>query len=600
MKKQNKTQTTIYYIETIDIKQLIDKHKLLSNQQSKLNVNILTAKYEYLIHLICQRHYCDRFGVITLNSKILQKTFQSAYNIMLDVLEKFKIIYILPYYEVGRVCRSINLLDPYKSRIKLKQPTDLLQHNKFNKLCSDALTNANTKRKQNDIKSMVNEVSEPLSILETYDKYLKQLQITNKDEFNNYIQSKYYYSDKQEQYYNNIANQYLYHNKSFYHKAIDNNNRIYSILTSTPRYIKNFLNIKYSIDIKNSHPLLFNHLIINKLNISISLLNSFYKFIISINKSSLINNNYNINSIYTTYGIENIRDSICINKKQKDEFARIPDDIWLYIFNTSTGRFWDDFKNNFIEYGLNRTDVKQTIFHEVFYSTSTSAYGKIFAKAFKTIYPNVFELLKKMKLERKYAVSETMKGKPKTLLEYAKAKFECEFAGKTKHISNDMMKLESTIFFEILEKIYARRDCKALTIHDAIIVLDTNSKKECNIDVIENIMRKVYKKYHLYPQFGIDKFNPLKWHDELEREKANQPLIEAKIKELEEHAAKDKKSAIEILDLINNNELELIVESDNTLHFHRLFKHSMKRGEKGKITKKYKQIQKASKKFLKS
>jgi len=269
---------------------------------------------------------------------------------------------------------------------------------------------------------------------------------------------------------------------------------------------------------------------------------------------------------------------------------------------TSTGQFWDDFKDSFVEYGLNRADVKQTIFHEVFYShsLSLSAYGKMFAKAFKAIYPNVYDLIVKMKFERKYAISEAMKGKPKTLLEYVKAKAECESSGKEKHISNDMMKLESTIFFEILEKVYARRDCKALTIHDAIIVLDINSKKECTPDVIKNIINKVYKKYHLHPQFGVDEFNPVKWHDESEREKANQPLIEAKIKHLEEAAAKGEKRAIEVLDLINNNDLEIIVENDNTLHFHRLFKHSTKRGEKGAVTEKYKKIQKASKKYLKS
>jgi len=295
MKKQNKTQTAIYYIETIDIKQLIDRHKeLLSNQQSKLNTNILAAKYEFLIHLICQRHYSDRLGVITLNSKILQSTFQSAYNIMLDVLEKFEIISIHPYYEIGKVSRSINLLEPYKSQIKSKPPTDLLQYNKLNKLCSEALTGANTKRKENDIKEMAKDVPEASNILETYDKYLKLLRISNKEEFNNYIQSKYYYSNKQKEYYFNIANQYLKEYKSFYHKAVDDNNRIYSILTQTPRYIKNFLNIKYSIDIKNSHPLLFNYIIINKLNISFKLLNSFYTIIFN-NNTDFISNINTIN-----------------------------------------------------------------------------------------------------------------------------------------------------------------------------------------------------------------------------------------------------------------------------------------------------------------
>jgi len=595
MAKNNNTQTKVYYLETVDTNQLIEKHiKRSLGQQSKINTAILAAKYEFLIHLICRRHHNNRFGVISLNTRVLQKIFKTAYKTMLDVLSNLEIISIHAYYKPGETSRTINILDPYKNLIKEKQPEDLLQYNKLNKLCTDTLTDENEKRKENDTERIAKDVPEAVNILETYDKNLKLLRIADKAEFNNYIQSKYYYSNKQKKYYYNIANQYLKEYKSFYHKAVDDNNRIYSILTQTPRYIKNFLNIKYSIDISNSHPLLFNNIIINKLNIDFKLLNSFYEFIFSHNSSLTVNiNNPNI------YVIENICNSICVNKKQKNEFTRIPNDVWLYIMKTSTGQFWEDFKDSFVEYGLNRTDVKQTIFHEVFYSHSTSAYGKMFAKAFKAVYPNVFELIRELKFERKFAPYEAM-SKYTEFTDKMVAKFLCVLEGKTKYISNDMMKLESTIFFEILEKVYARRDCKALTIHDAIIVLDINSKKECKQEVIINIMRKVYKKYHLYPQFSIEEFNPLKWRDELEREKANQPLIEAKIKELEDHATKGEKRAKEILELISNNQLEIVVESDNTLHFHRLFKHSTKRGEKGAVTEKYKQIQKASKKYLKN
>lgn len=616
MRKQDKIHTTIYYVDTIDINLLIDRHKeLLSNQKTKLNETILAAKYEFLIHLICMRYHNNKFGAINLNAKVLQKIFQTTYKTMLEVLINQHIIFIHNYYQPGVTCRTITLYDSYINHIKNKQPENLLEYNKLDKICTDTLTSENKKRKDNDIVRIAEEAPEASNILDTYDKYLKLLRITNKEEFNNYLQSKHFHSDKQEKYYYSIADQYLNEYKSFNHKAIDDNNRIYSILTLTPRYIKNFLNIKYSIDIKNSHPLLFNYFIINNFNISISLLNSFYKYISSLDKSILnkINichntnigndssNNNNTNSIESTtiYVIENIRNSICTNRKQLNEFARIPYDIWLYILRTSTGQFWDDFKDNFIEYGLNRTDVKQTIFHEVFYSHSLSARGKMFAKAFKEIYPNVYDLISKMKWERKYAAVNAMK-KHKSYLDAIVAKIECERAGKTKHISNDMMKLESSIFFEILEKLYARRDCKALTIHDAIIVLDTNSKKECKKETIENIMRNVYKKYNLLPQFSTDYYDPHNWRAELEREKENQPLIDAIMKKIEEDAAKGKKIAIETLKLIYDNEIEIVVESDNTLHFHRLFEHSTRRREKGAVRKKYKQIQKASKKYLKS
>jgi len=625
MRKQDKIHTTIYYIDTIDINLLVDKHKeLLSIQQTKLNETILAAKYEFLIHIICMRYHNNKFGAINLNTKVLQKIFQTTYKTMLEVLINQHIIFINNYYQPGVTCRLITLYDSYINHIKKKQPENLLEYNKLDKICTDTLTSENKKRKDNDIVRIAEETPEASNLLDTYDKYLKNLRITDKEEFNNYLQSKCFHSDKQKEYYDYIANQYINGYKTFNHKAIDDNNRIYSILTLTPRYIKNFLNIKYSIDIKNSHPLLFNYFIINNFNISISLLNSFYKYISSLDKSifnkinithntNIGNNstdNNNTNSIQSTtiYVIENIRNSICTNRKQLNEFARIPYDIWLYILRTSTGRFWDDFKDNFIEYGLNRTDVKQTIFHEVFYSHSLSVHGKMFAQAFKEVYPNVYDLITKMKLERINAPYEAMR-EFENFTEKMVAKLLCVFEGKTKHISNDMMKLESNIFFEILEKLYARRDCKALIIHDAIIVLDTNSKKECKKETIENIMRNVYKKYNLLPQFSTDKYNPLKWHEDLKKEKENQPLIEAIIKEIEEDAAKGKKLAIETLKLINDGEIEIVVEDDNTLQFHRLFKHSTRRKVKGTIdsgdtkgvvTKKYKQIQKASKKYLKN
>ena len=41
-------------------------------------------------------------------------------------------------------------------------------------------------------------------------------------------------------------------------KKDNKDKRIYHILTSTPRELKYFLNIKYIVDIHNSHPILFN------------------------------------------------------------------------------------------------------------------------------------------------------------------------------------------------------------------------------------------------------------------------------------------------------------------------------------------------------
>ena len=56
----------------------------------------------------------------------------------------------------------------------------------------------------------------------------------------------------------------------------------------------------------------------------------------------------------------------------------------------------DEFKR------LLRSDIKVTLFREVFYSKTLTTKGKDFAKSFKKKYPSVYKLVKESKKRRPY------------------------------------------------------------------------------------------------------------------------------------------------------------------------------------------------------
>lgn len=104
------------------------------------------------------------------------------------------------------------------------------------------------------------------------------------------------------------------------------------------------------------------------------------------------------------------------------------------------GAFWDDFIDLDEFKRLLRSDIKVTLFREVFYSKTLTTKGKDFAKVFKKKYPSIYKLIKENKKnDRTY-------------------------------LANEMMKIESSLFRNILAKLYAKR-FKVLTIHDAIVIL---------------------------------------------------------------------------------------------------------------------------------
>lgn len=148
-------------------------------------------------------------------------------------------------------------------------------------------------------------------------------------------------------------------------------------------------------------------------------------------------------------------------------------DVLEYIYKTSKGLFWDDFTDLDEFKRLLRSHIKVALFREVFYSKALTTKGKDFAKVFKRKYPSVYKLVKESKRE------------DRTFL------------------ANQMMKIESSLFRNILAKLYAKQ-FKVLTIHDAIVVLDVKANAQCTPELVKSIIEKEYQLIDLLPDVSTD------------------------------------------------------------------------------------------------
>ena len=69
-----------------------------------------------------------------------------------------------------------------------------------------------------------------------------------------------------------------------------------------------------------------------------------------------------------------------------------------------------------------------------------------------------------------------------------------------------MMRIESDIFRSTLIKLYAKR-FKVLTIHDAIVVLDTKVNDQCTPELVQSIIEKEYQRVGLFPNVSVDYYS---------------------------------------------------------------------------------------------
>lgn len=432
---------------------------------------ILHEKYTFLIHKLIKRCRNNKEGDFTrFNTKVLQATLGAVYKDMLDTLAAMNIIRIANEYIPTIQARLIE----FNSNLSV---TSEMRYNaavdKYNKKMEQELKKYEKEQLEEIRSEMGNEL---------YDNFIKSLSLlhlTHETEAKDYLNRHKFMSAKSKEYFSYILEEYK--KRDFKILSVDRNLRIYSILTQSTRIFKNFINIKFTCDIHNSHPLLFNKIIIDKYNIDNNILHILYNNINNID-----------NSLYSVG--KQLRKTLINNNIQECKIANIPNDVWEYIYKTSKGVFWDDFTDLDEFKRLLRSDIKVTLFREVFYSKTLTTKGKDFAKVFKKKYPSIYKLIKENKKnDRTY-------------------------------LANEMMKIESSLFRNILAKLYAKR-FKVLTIHDAIVILDVKANTQCTPELVKSIIEKEYQLIDLLPDVSTDYYTVDNVANTLQQEEQDLKLI---------------------------------------------------------------------------
>ena len=473
------TNTISVYSSDIEYLQVRKPRKPLNDDTKILN------KAKYLIHTISYRQLTNRENSdgAYLQYAVLQSVLGKDVYELLKALEKLGYIHITYQYIVGKHSMLYKVIGGDITSTECVNYTIKKYINKTKELLKEGVIKRLTSPK---FKELYGE-----KFAETYIRNLNRFKIKDRTGFNNFIKEQIALSPNKESYYNYIKESF---NSDFKIYSIDDNNRIYHLLTSLERELKQYLNIRYSIDCKNSHPVLFNFFIFNSKGISIELSYLISSILYSVDSSlitSTSNNHYDIKKLCNILNSNGIENSI---------IAKFADDELLYLWKTTTGRFWDDILTEHQGEGFDRAEIKQKMFAEVFYSKTPKIAWKTFAKEFKRDYPSVYKLIMRWKSPLKHddLKSYLLDRKKAVKLEDMTLMDNQETA-----LPNVMMDIESQIFREVLKALFRKR-ISAVHIHDAVVVPDTRAVVEA--EQVEDVMRSTYKKFGLHPTFSIDKY----------------------------------------------------------------------------------------------
>ena len=502
----------IYTIEGIDFDAVIAKYRQLCEEGEKeIDANSISVygnvepKYTqvrkprkplnddtrilnkaiYLVHTIAYRQATNREENVegaSIQYAILQRTIGEDVYELLRSLQQLGYIEIDGKYIVGTSSKHYKVLDNITTT-HCSNHTIKRYINKTKELLKDAvlkrMTTPEFRAEYGDF------------FAETYIKNLNKFKIKDENGFNKYINEQIAIQPTKESYYNFIKESFKNDFKIF---SIDYNNRIYHILTSLERELKQFINIRFSLDCKNSHPLLFNYFIFNSKGISIELSYLISSILFNIDYSFIysISNNH--------YDIEKLCNILINNNIEKSIIAKFTPDELLYIYKTTKGLFWDDILTEHQGEGYDRAEIKQKMFAEVFYSKTPKIAWKEFAKEFKAQYPNVYGLIERWKEPLKHDdLKNCLLARNKAVLLDGKAYTKDQETA----LPNIMMGLESEIFREVLKSLYRKR-IPAVHIHDAVVIPDTRA--QVDVEKVESVMRDVYKKFGLHPTFSVDTY----------------------------------------------------------------------------------------------
>ena len=408
---------------------------------------ILLHKYKFLICDIIMRCRSSRENSVQLNYERYVSVIGKVFGDMMYTLKDLGIISLSTTYRMGQSSRQTSLLD---WNIGFVDDSDIIVMDYFNRLDYEY---------QQAVISHFKEL-QASPFLSRYNKCLSRMDLVDKNAALEYVESRKesFATDHIYQYYK--ARIEDFDRKKLMVQSVDRNNRIYHYLTNLPKVLRCFFNLKCQLDIANSHPLLFSYFIINHYNISYKVIS----YLSSLEYKDICN--------YHNKG-KQLRKLLKYNGIEVQDSRTLPNDILAYVFTVMKGRLWDDFVQVFRT--LSRQEVKTTLFHEVFYSYSTTTRNRPFARQFAEIYPSVWHFVRQMK--------KVSRG----------------------NVSNKIQSFESKLMGAILRRCFEHNWC-VVSIHDAVVVLDVEENNCLNLDELRDIMIEEYSKYGLSPTLSLDTF----------------------------------------------------------------------------------------------
>lgn len=439
----------------------------------------LIKKYEFFIHNLISRQLSSTDNIAYLSSTVLQAVFDKDYKLIKRTLIAIGIIQSDGFYDIGTKSYGYYLTHEYRSKIKVEHKPIYYPYKPYVDALNKQLRNIEKQTETSAWEILTND------FYTDYTSSLQLLKLSHPQEAYNFINIHFNKNNYSKAYYQYTLSLYTHLSKYSIQVPNTRDNRIYHILTSTPRNLKYFLNLQYTVDIHNSHPLLFNKYLMDAYNIPLSIRKEI---------TSLIREIYQFNKVY------NVRGKLYNKLKQKGiyypEIKDIPLDVIRYIYLTSSGRFWDEIIPQLKspedgKYNIIRQDVKVIMFAQVFYGKSLTSRGQEYAKIFSKRFPNVYKVILSFK--------RGLEKEARTVL------------------THKLMALESKLFREALKRLFDL-GYKVVSIHDAIVVLDVKENKACTPELVKGILIDVYADEGLIPDCSVDFYGEKEMQGFLDKE----------------------------------------------------------------------------------
>lgn len=509
-------KSKVYFtLENFEVDKFYEVYKVKYVGKRLQSREVLERKSSFLIHNLISRQVSSHNDTAYLNAEVLKNVLGGESVAILDYLVEEKLVRVVEPYVNGVTSKGYRVVDLEKN-VSCSTKPYFFPYRPYVIGIEEELA----KREKLAQKSTEKNLTKP--IYKRYQNSLNKLRI-NPVKAKEYIDIHFREEDKKSRHYHlSILEEYQVRQRSIkVPNEIDN--RIYHILTRTPREFKNFLNIKFQVDIRNSHPLLLTALIYERYGIrqkrqktplnrhfSIYRLSQEIKSCFDKEKESMSDVKIHLGKGKVCEGKDpfkgkyNVGEYICnklkdigLKSSEINKIRKIPFDVLRYIYLTSTGGFWDKVleKENgkVCGYDLTRQDVKGIMFGQVFYGKNLktpTAYK--YARQFKEEFPNVYSLILSYK--------EGLKKEERTVL------------------AHKLMALESKLFRKALTILF-EMGFEVVSIHDAIVVLDTPANKNCSVGLVKSVLTDVYKEEGLVCECSVDIYGERVMEEFLESER---------------------------------------------------------------------------------